>query len=283
MAKRLKRGSSKRPTTAEAGSMTKQGNPTLLIGILLAVAVAVLFWVLTTRLQEKDSVMVTRGSIPAFSTITPGQLQATVVPKDSITDQDLTESKYKELAAKGQSLVNRIELLSGQRVQIGAVTASSTGSLAAVKEGERVIAIPATFSGAVAGIATAGSVVDIFSGSGASDGGSSVVSNAKVLALGAGSAAAANVRPGSNLKNGDSSGSSIIVVLALKAEDAAKVLALPQVALALDPRLSFTENGTICPVNRCAALNQVASQPGNNRNPQDPASKITQDSTPVGP
>jgi len=210
--------------------------------------------------------MIAKGNIPAFSTITPGILEAQTVPKESITDGDLTLEQFEKNSAGGNSLVNRIELIAGQRVPLGAVTESSTGSLAAVKNGERVIALNATFSGSVAGIAIAGSVVDVYAGAGAGaqNGSQAIVENAKVLALGVGAAATANVRPGVKSKDQSqsdtSTGEGIVVVLIVPASDAAALLALSQASLALNPRLSFTENGTICPINLCAKTNSSTKQ-----------------------
>ena len=257
---KLKKTTSKKPNRpVDPNATPRQSNPTLLIGILLAVAVGILFWVLTSQLQEKGRVMIAKNNVPAFSTLSNAQLQPQTVPQDSITESDLTEEKYKELTGKGSALVNRIELLAGQRVNIGAVTASQSGSLSAVKPGERVIAVNATFPGVVAGLATSGSVVDVYAGAGSGnnqDGGEAVADNAKVLALGAGAAAASNVKPNKQLSEAQDAGGGIIVVLAVPIEDAPRILALSQASLALDPRYSFTENGTICQINRCAQLNQ---------------------------
>ena len=276
MAPKLKRTSNKRSPDPASGP--GQSNPTLIIGILLAVAVGVLFWVLTTQLQEKGQVMVAKGNIPAFSTITAAQLEAQTVPKDSITEGDLSKQEFDKRTSSGQGLVNRIELIAGQRVPLGAVGASSTGSLAAVKQGERVVSLNATFAGAVAGIAVAGSVVDVYSGAGAGNDGAVVVENAKVLALGAGNSAGANVRPGNKLQGEEGSSNEIVVVLAVPSEDAEKLLSLAQASLALDPRLSFTENGTICQINRCAQQDAqpLAPSAGQAVTPDQPATSPDQ-------
>lgn len=253
---KLKRTSQKRTATT---GVSKQNNSTLYIGLMLAVAVAILVGVFITNIQAKGQIMVAKQDVPAFSTVTSAQLEAQTVPKDSITESDLTKEQFDKASAGGRALVNRIELLKGQRVPTGAVAASRNGSLSAVKQNERVVSLNATFAGSVAGIAQAGSVVDVYAGAGggADNTGSVVAENAKVLALGVGGAAAANVRPGANKADSENNaaGDSLVVVLAVPTSDAAALLALSQASLALDPRLSFTENGTICPINRCAQIN----------------------------
>lgn len=279
MAKLRKANNKQSNRAADPTAAPSQSNPTLLIGILLAVAVGVLFWVLTSQLQAKDQVMVAKKDIPAFSTLGPDMVEAQTVPKDSITKADVTQDQYQALLKKGTGLVNRIELLQGQRINVGAVTSSSSGSLSAVKPDERLIAVNATFPGVVAGLARAGSVVDVYSGAGGNSGedtGAAIAENVKVLALGAGAAAAANVRTNKQLNDSQDNGGAIVAVLAVPTADAANILALPQVALALDPRYSFTANGTICEVNQCPTGG--GSKPGNQDNPSDPASSIPQSS-----
>lgn len=285
MAKLRKANNKQSNRAADPTAAPSQSNPTLLIGILLAVAVGVLFWVLTSQLQAKDQVMVAKKDIPAFSTLGPDMVEAQTVPKDSITKADVTQAQYQTLLKKGNGLVNRIELLQGQRINVGAVTSSSSGSLSAVKPDERLVAVNATFPGVVAGLARAGSVVDVYSGAGGNNGedtGAAIAENVKVLALGAGAAAAANVRTNKQLNESQDNGGAIVAVLAVPTADAANILALPQVALALDPRYSFTANGTICEVNQCPT-GGGASKPGNQDNPSDPASSIPQSSDQPSP
>lgn len=282
MAKLKKRNANQR-TSPGSG---RQNSSTLYIGLLLAVAVAVLVGVFITNIQEKGEVMVAKGNIPAFSTITAGQLEIQTVPKDSITPGDLTKEQFEKNSAGGKTLVNRIELLAGQRVPLGAVTESSTGSLAAVKPGERVVALNSTFSGSVAGVANAGSVVDVYPGPGASNenGAGVAVEDAKVLALGVGGEVAANVNPGGKVNKDEANKTSegIVVVLVVPESDAPTLLALPQASLALDPKLSFTENGTICQISRCAQLNK-AQQSGQATQPTDPQSGDTNTVDPATP
>lgn len=288
---KLTRNSSKAPAQA---AKAKQSNPMLLLGIGLAVAAFLMLYMLASGASKKGEVLVARGPISPFATIQDAQLQAKQVPAESITDQDLTPAEYKAKKAEGKTLISRVEILPGQRVDTGAVSAASLGSLSAVKSDERVIAMPATFPGAAAGVAIPGSVVDIFrasngaaaateGGEGASEG-NLVVSNAKVLAVGVGPETAAAVRPESRLKRSnqsDGSGGSVVVVLAVKKDQAGAVVTAGQVWLALDPHYSFTASGTLCKIEQCAQAGGRASEtstedPAASTDPaaQDPAEMI---------
>jgi len=275
------------------GKKAKQSNPMLLIGAGLALVTFVLFFSLANSSSKKSDVLVAATSIPPFSTVQPGQLKTVAVPSNSVTANDLTPAEFQEKTANGKALVSRVEILPGQRVDAGAVAASSLGSLAAVKDDERVVAMPATFPGAVAGVAIPGSVVDVYradsSGGTTASAANLVVDNAKVLAVGMGSDTAANVRPDSSLKgkasSSDASGS-LVVVLAIPEDKAGQVVGASQVWMALDPHYSFTEDGTICRIDKCSAAGTRAEPVDGSKvdpsDPQDPASATQTDPTTTG-
>jgi len=270
------------------GKKAKQSNPMLLIGAGLALVTFVLFFSLANSSSKKSDVLVAATSIPPFSTVQPGQLKTVAVPSNSVTANDLTPAEFKEKTASGKALVSRVEILPGQRVDAGAVAASSLGSLAAVKDDERVVAMPATFPGAVAGVAIPGSVVDVYradsSGGTTASAANLVVDNAKVLAVGMGADTAANVRPDSSLKgkaNSSDASGSLVVVLAIPEDKAGQVVGSSQVWMALDPHYSFTEDGTICRIDKCSASGKRAEPIDGSKvdptDPQDPASATQAD------
>ena len=262
MAKLTRNNKTPRPSATDASAASgRQGNPTLVIGMILAVGVAVLFYAFFSNLQAKENIMVATANIPAFSNIQPSQLAEKSVPKDSVSDTDLTADAYKDNKAKNASIVNRIEILQGQRVSKNAIGSSSLGSLSVVKNNEEVVAVSTSLTGAAGGVIVPGSVVNVYSTSG--DNTASLVDNAKVLAVGTGPQVASSVQPNSKVSSGNTNGGGLIVLLAIRASDAGKLLAQSQVALAYNPRKSFNSSGDICEISQCVNKATDSATSGN--------------------
>jgi Flp pilus assembly protein CpaB len=259
MAKLTKNSKSNRPG-ATTPSSNKQGNPTLIIGIILAVGVGLLFFLFATNLQKTENIVVAKADIPAFSSIQKDQVEVVSVPADSVGTTDLTEATYNQYVAKGTPIVNRVEILPGQRIDTNAISASSLGSLAVVKTDEQVVAVSTTFTGAAAAVIVPGSVVDVYSSSG--DNTQPLVTQAKVLGVGVGTQAASGVRPDSKVKD-SGSGTDIVVLLAVKSSDAGKLLTHSQVSLSYNPHKAFDVKGNICDIGKCATTiaNPTTTQP----------------------
>jgi len=262
MAKLTRNNKNSRPSSTDKSSASsRQGNPTLVIGMILAVGVSVLFYVFFSNLQAKETIMVASTNIPAFSNIQPSQLTPTSVPKDSVNETDLTAATYNEKKAKNESIVNRIEILKDQRISSNAIGSSSLGSLSVVKPSEEVVAVSTSLTGAAGGVVVPGSVVNVYSTSG--DTNTPLVAQAKVLAVGTGPQVASSVQPNSKVSSGNSSSGGLIVLLAVRAADAGKLLGQSQVALAYNPRKSFNGAGDICDINQCVNKAADSASPGN--------------------
>jgi competence protein ComGC len=276
MAKLTKKSKTPRSTTSST-SNNKQGNPTLLIGVILAVGVGLLLFLFATNLQKTQNIVVAKGDIPAFTTIQKEQVEVVSVPADSVKSSDLTEATYNKYLRNNQAIVNRIEILPGQRVDINAISSSSLGTLAVVKSDEQVVAVSTTIPGAAGGVIVPGSVVDVYSSSG--DNSQPLVTQAKVLGIGMGDQASAGVRPDSKVKDAGS-GSGLIVLLAVKSSDAGRLLNQSQVALSYDPHKKFDAKGNICVVGKCATVlstgTDTAQQSQGSVTPQGTAGDMTQ-------
>lgn len=279
MAKLTKKSKSPRPS-GPSPSSNKQGNPTLLIGVILAVGVGLLLFLFATNLQKTKNIVVAKGDIPAFTTIQPSQVEVVSVPADSVGANDLTEATYNDYLEKKKPIVNRVEILPGQRIDTNAISSSSLGTLAVVKSNEQVVAVSTTITGAAGGVIVPGSVVDVYSSSG--DNGQPLVTQAKVLGVGVGTQAAAGVRPDSKVKDGNS-GSELIVLLAVKSSDAGRLLNRSQVALSYDPHRSFDAKGNICMVGKCATVVANSSQSSSSDTPSDSAAAVDPQTTTTTP
>lgn len=221
----------------------RQKNYALIMGLALGLLAAVLVAVGLTRLQNQAEVVIASQSIPMYSEIKQGATEFAKVPADSVTDADLTRAEFDALQRQG-SLVTRVEILPGQRIQEGALATSSVGSFAVVKSDERIVALNTSFSGIAAGAVVPGSVVDVLSGD---DGTQPVLTNVKVLAVGPSSEVAAQVE-NSKGKAAPSEDNSLVVLLAVKASEANTLAALGSATMAVNPRLSFNSKGNICRV-----------------------------------
>ena len=255
MATLKKKSKSTTPSSPTTPS-SSQGNPTLLIGIILAVGVGLLLFLFTTNMQKKTSIVIAKSDIPAFSTIQSGQVEFRSVPSDSVGNE-LTEASYNEYVKKGQPIINRVEILPGQKVDSKVLVSSPQGSLAVVKSDEQVVAVSTSITGAAGMLIAPGSVVDVYSSSG--DSSQPLVTQAKVLAVGMGTQAASDVRPNNKVKGGGSS-TELIVILAVKSSDAGKLLNQSQVSLSYNPHKTFDAKGNIVAVTSAAPAENTSAQ-----------------------
>lgn len=254
----------KKPATVGAGAKTKSNSPMLLLGFGLAVATFIALYFTLTSNAATSKVMVAAKQIPPYTALTSSYVKEVEVPTKSVTPDDVTPEKWAEQNKQGNTVVSTLPILTGQRLNLGAISAAAQGTLAAVRKNERMVAVTATFAGSTAGVAMPGSVVDVYatkdsSGTAGSDTGgeSPILENAKVLAVGAGPDTAKSVRPQGGVKqdkeNRDSGlGGNIVVLLAVPTAQASQMAGLP-VRLALDPSKSFTLSGVVCSISKCAS------------------------------
>jgi hypothetical protein len=247
---------------------SSRSNPTLLLGLALALGVGLLLFVFTTSLQGKGKIYVAKGNVAAYSILTPDEnMVLKDVPEDSITDNDLTE---KDVESSKGTLVSRIELLDGQRVDRRSASASTTGTLGVVKKDkEVVVALEATFRGVVGGVVGPGSVVDVYNGEPSGDSAQALATKVKVLGVGSGASATANIRDNSDSKvDSKSNDATVLVIVAVPKDVAGNLSGVSTVDLALDPYLAFDREGNICDISKCS--NRAASS-DSTTSTEDPA------------
>lgn len=228
----------------------KQTNHILLAGLAIAILVAVLVALGLSSLNKQAQVYVAKDNVAAYKTLNADLLEVKKVPADSVEEDDLTPETYKSLAAKN-ALVTRVELVKGQRIKQQTLAASSEGSMSAVKNGERVVAVTATFPGTVAGLSVPGSVVDVYGQKRGDEGGQAraLISDVKVLGLGVGGAASSDLRPNSQAKQGENNeaAAGLTVLLIVKPDEAGALIddAGGSVYLSLNPHKRFNRSGDI--------------------------------------
>jgi len=255
MAKLTKNNPNPRPSGGNIPNSggAKTGNPTLIVGVILAALVGLLFFIFSSGLQSKTSIMVAASDIPPFTTLTDRQLEVQSVPTDSVDpNQVLTQERY----VKEGKAINRITILKGQRIPIAALSNPKLASFSVVGSGETVVAVSTTVNGLAGGIITPGSVVNVYGGG---DAGAALVQKAKVLAVGTGSSAANDIQPNNKVQ---SSSSDLVVLLVVNNDDAGKLLAASQVSMSYNPHLTFNSKGDICTVgsSSCVTASTTTSE-----------------------
>lgn len=269
MAKLLRNSKSKTQKPASDNTGEKQSNPALAIGLVLAVVTGLAIFIFTNQLQGKDTILIAKKDISPYTIVSKNDLEAREVPKGSVDPIDLTPEEFNQLQsqAKGGVVVSRIEIVTGQRVPQLAFASNAVGTVYVTKPGKTKEGADATkevnvagmssLAGVVGGIVIPGSVVDVYvsggSGSTNDSGTGPIAENIKVLGVGYGAEAGAEVRPNQNTRttgkqsNSGSSGN-IILILAVPSDIAGQI-ADQQIALALHPHESFDLSGEICGVS----------------------------------
>lgn len=233
----------------------RQKNYALVLGLALGALAAVIVAVGLMRLQDQGQVVIAAKGIAMYSQVQDASLQIIKVPASSITDGDITPEELKAQRRSGQKLVTRVEILPGQRLQESALAASSVGSFAVVKSDERVVALNTSFAGIVAGAVVPGSVVDVLSDQ---QDDAPVITNAKVLAVGQSSDVAQQVENArGKAVSGEQAG--LVVVLAVKSDQANLLANMSDAKLAVNPQLSFNSRGNICRIQSCGASRPSSS------------------------
>jgi Flp pilus assembly protein CpaB len=220
---------------------------------------------------------VAEGNVPAYSVLEPGvNIVLQEVPEDSITEANLTK---KDLEASQWQLITRLEILEGQRIDRRTASASTTGTLGVVKEGEEsVIALEASFRGIVGGIVGPGAIVDVYSAEQASEGTQILATDIKILGVGTGSSATDNIRSGEAQEvEAESNNATVLVIAAVPTETAGSLAGVGTVQLALDPYRSFDQQGNICPIKQCGSRNPATPGADPTPLPEDPTQDPEED------